>query len=103
MKDRIPSTGQEGRVLITPEDGSPEFHATIAMADNPTEVGTYLNKATLLSDKVTAILFNSPSGNEVPADALKELAMISNTIWHQLAAYKTAGSYTWTAPDLFDG
>lgn len=48
MKDRIPK--YKGRVLITPEDGSKPFHATVARADEPLEVGTPLNKATLLSD-----------------------------------------------------
>lgn len=50
MYDRIPTPGREGRVLITPEDGSPSFYATIAMADNPLQEGTPLSKATVLAD-----------------------------------------------------
>lgn len=33
-----------GRVLVQPEDGSPAFYATITRADNPTQVGTPMNK-----------------------------------------------------------
>lgn len=50
MQDRQPTPGQEGRVLITPEDGSPAYYAKVKMADNPTQDGTPLNKSTLLQD-----------------------------------------------------
>lgn len=50
MEDRVPTPGQEGRVLITPEDGSAPFYAKVEMADNPTQAGTPLIKETLLQD-----------------------------------------------------
>lgn len=50
MQDRIPTSGQEGRVLITPEIGGAPYYAKIEMADNPTQEGTPLTKSTLLQD-----------------------------------------------------
>ena len=50
MQDRVPTAGQEGRVLITPENGGAAYYAKIQMADNPTQDGTPLNKSTLLQD-----------------------------------------------------
>lgn len=75
MNDRIPTPGQEGRVLITPENGSP-FFATLAMADNPTQPGTPINKRTLLTDP-TAALFGF--GNEA----------VPNTIFDWIGRYNT--------------
>lgn len=54
MQDRIPVN--PGRVLITPENGSASYYATMTRADNPTQEGTPLNKASLLKD-ATAALF----------------------------------------------
>ena len=65
MEDRIPTPGQEGRVLITPEDGSAPFYAKITMADNPTNLGTALNKETLLQDATEAELFGSANNRTV--------------------------------------
>lgn len=53
MKDRIPT--YPGRVTITPENGT-AYTATIARNDDPTQVGTPLNTATLLSDTTAANL-----------------------------------------------
>ena len=78
MQDRVPTPGQEGRVLITPENGSP-YYAKIAMADNPTPAGTPLNKDTLLKD-ATAALYGLGT-DAVPDDVL---ALLSNS-----ALYKT--------------
>lgn len=72
MEDRQPSPGQEGRVLITPEDSSEPFYATIAMADNPTKEGTPINKATLLSDTTAQVLGLNPTTGTVD-QALKRL------------------------------
>lgn len=55
MKDRIPS--KAGRVLITPENETPAFYATVSMADEPTEIGTPPTKNNLLKDS-TAALFD---------------------------------------------
>lgn len=73
MKDRIPVN--PGRVLITPENGSAAFYATMTRADNPTQEGTPINKNTLLKD-ATAALFGL-GGDAVPDDVLKKLRPIS--------------------------
>ena len=78
MQDRVPTPGQEGRVLITPENGSP-YYAKIEMADNPTQVGTPLNMATLLKNS-TAALFRLPS-DAVPDDVLAYLGQYSQYWW----------------------
>ena len=64
MQDRIPTPGQEGRVLITPESGSP-YYAKIEMADNPTQAGTPLNKETLLQDSTEAEIFGDTANRTV--------------------------------------
>ena len=46
MKDRVPSN--PGRVLVTPENGSEAYYATITRSDNPIQEGTPINKNTLL-------------------------------------------------------
>lgn len=51
MQDRV--SANPGRVLITPESGD-AYYATIERADNPTVVGTPLNKANLLTDATAA-------------------------------------------------
>lgn len=64
-------------MLITPEDGSGAFYATLALADNPTVVGTPLNAANLLS-QATASLYGLLS-NATPDDAfVKAKSMIDN-------------------------
>lgn len=73
MDDRISTIGQEGRMLITPEDGSTPFYAKIEMADNPTQEGTALNKANLLQDE-TCVLLDLPT-TSVPNDAFAKLAL----------------------------
>ena len=67
MKNRVPAN--PGRVLITPEDGSAAFYATVTRADNPTEEGDPLSKETLLTDATAALysLDTSAKPNEVLA------------------------------------
>ena len=65
MEDRIPTPGQEGRMLITPEDGSAPYYVKITMADNPTNPGTPLNKETLLQDATETALFGSANNRTV--------------------------------------
>ncbi len=48
--DRVP--GSPGRVMITPEDGSVPYYATVTSADNPIEEGTPINKE--LFDSIAA-------------------------------------------------
>ena len=80
MEDRIPTPGQEGRVLITPENGSP-YYAKIAMADNPTQAGTPLNKDTLLKD-ATAGLYGLGS-DAVPDDVLSLVGKYNQHWWRR--------------------
>lgn len=86
MTDRIPATGQEGRVLITPESGEP-FYAKIQMADNPTEAGTPLNKANLLTDATAAAL--GLAGDPTVDDAFNALAKQAM----QYDTYTGSGNY----------
>lgn len=96
MLDRIPTTGQEGRVLVTPENGGAPFYAKIQMADNPTQEGTPLNKNSLLKD-ATAALFGL-GANAVPDDVLSEIKTLiaNNTTLANTKAEIATGSYTGT-------
>lgn len=86
MKDRIPK--DPGRVLITPENGSTPFYATMTRADNPEQEGTPLNKNSLLKD-TTAALFGLGT-DALPDDVLRKIASdIPNLyVWK-----KTGASY----------
>lgn len=80
MKDRIPTPGKEGRMLITPEVGGTSFYAIVTMADDPVEAGTPLSKANLLSDAV-ATSYGLPSSPEPTVDlALFKAANFGKTI-----------------------
>lgn len=81
MQDRVPTPGQEGRVLITPENGSSPFYAKVEMADNPTQPGTPLNKATLLKD-ATALLFGLTT-EAVPDDVFALLERFNNGLGNE--------------------
>lgn len=70
MDDRIPT--KPGRMKITPEDGSPAYYATVEMADEPTQVGTALNKENLLSDPVAMAVGLTASA--VPDDMFDVMA-----------------------------
>ena len=65
MQDRTPTPGQEGRVFITPENGSAPFYAKVEMADNPTNPGTPLTKETLLQDSTEVEIFGNASNRTV--------------------------------------
>lgn len=71
MQDRVPTAGQQGRVLITPEDGSAPFYARVSMADNPTQPGTPFSKETMLKD-ATAALFGLDA-TAVPDDVFNAI------------------------------
>ena len=81
MYDRIPTPGQEGRMLISPDGGTP-YYATVAMADNPTQEGTLINKATLLKD-ATAALFGLGT-NAVPDDVHNWVGQYATHWWSVL-------------------
>lgn len=76
MKDRIPVN--PGRVLITPEDGSTAFYATMTRADNPTQEGDKLNKATLLKDATAALYNLDPTA--VPDDVFAVIRTIIDDV-----------------------
>ena len=76
MQDRTPTPGQDGRVKITPEDGSTPFYAKVEMADNPTEPGTPYNKQAVLQDITCELLGLPPTS--VPNDAFFRLALPSD-------------------------
>lgn len=62
MKDRVPT--QPGRVKLTHADGTSEY-ATLERADEPTQTGTPINKATLFSSAN-----EERFGCELPSEAL---------------------------------
>ena len=78
MQDRQPTPGQEGRVLITPENGSP-YYAVMEMADNPIRTGTPLNAANLLSDETAEQLGLNASDNPTPDDAFRSIYKVGDT------------------------
>lgn len=43
VQDRVPT--EPGRMLVTPEDGSPAYYAYLTRADEPIKEGTPINKA----------------------------------------------------------
>lgn len=94
MQDRVPVN--PGRVLITPENGSAAYYATMTRADNPTQEGTPLNKASLLKD-ATAALFGLGT-DAVPDDALSAIKTLidgANANANAKAKFAT-GSYRGT-------
>ena len=60
------------------------------------QVGDALNKANLLPDGIVTA-FGLPGSNPQVKDGISRLP------WHKIREWTTAGSYTWTAPDLFNG
>lgn len=72
MKDRIPSPGKAGRVLVEPEGGGAPYYAVLRMADDPVEDGTALSKANLLSDETAQYLLLEEA-DPTPNDALRQI------------------------------
>lgn len=93
MLDRVPVN--PGRVLITPENGSAAYYATMTRADNPTQEGTPLNKASLLKD-ATAALFGLGT-DAVPDDVFAFLGQYNQHTWKRRAV---AGSYALVKGDV---
>lgn len=81
MKDRIPSPDKAGRVLITPEDGSTPFYATIAMADEPLQEGTELSSTTLLRE--TTVARYGMDQETVPDDVFNALSPLARYHWRR--------------------
>lgn len=78
MQDRIPL--YPGRVKMTPVAGQANTFDMVR-ADDPTQAGTPLNKATLLKD-ATAALFGLGTG-AVPDDVLAELGKYKQYWWRR--------------------
>lgn len=93
MKNRVPAN--PGRVLITPEDGSAAFYATVTRADNPTEAGDPLSKETLLTD-ATAELYGLDA-TAVPDEVLAAARSLIST------AQSTADSKCKIVPGSYTG
>ena len=91
MQDRLPN--KPGRILITPEDGSAPFYATITRADEPLQEGDALNKANLLKDQTAARY--GKGNNAVPDDILAQIATeLDRYSFAQASGLKMAyGSY----------
>lgn len=85
MQDRIPL--YPGRVKMTPVAGQANTYDMVR-ADDPTQAGTPLNKATLLKD-ATAALFGLGTG-AVPDDVLAELGKYKQYWWKRRVP-KTTG------------
>lgn len=85
MQDRIPL--YPGRVKMTPVAGQANTFDMVR-ADDPTQPGTPLNKATLLKD-ATAALFGLGTG-AVPDDVLAELGKYKQYWWRRRVP-KTTG------------
>ena len=94
MKNRVPAN--PGRVLITPEDGSAAFYATVTRADNPTEAGDPLSKETLLKDATAALygLDATAVPDEVLAAARSLISTAQSTADSKCKI--VSGSYTGT-------
>lgn len=70
MTDRLPTPGKEGRVKIVAEDGT-IIRGVLTMDDDPLDIGTPLNKATLLKDDTAAL--SGLGSDAVPDDVLRVL------------------------------
>ena len=75
---------------ITPENGQAAYYATVEMADDPSEIGTPLNKSTLLKD-ATASLFGL-GATALPDDVLKKISQEISSVKSNNAKFAN-GSY----------
>ena len=99
MKDRIPT--YPGRFIISPVAGQTNTF-TLTLVDGATEPGTPLNKATLLSDAAAAAVWralNAPA-DPLPSEALERLGSL---LWRPVTSFDTAGTHTFSVPDIFAG
>ena len=93
MKDRIPL--YPGRVTLTPVSGQANTY-DLTRADQPTQEGTPLSKASLLKD-ATAALYGLPN-TAVPDDAFKELGVFKRDlanyyVWAKIAQTVNNGAF----------
>lgn len=100
MIDRVPT--YPGRVVLTPVSGQANTY-DLTRADDPTEAGTPLNKATLLSDN-TALMFDEAGmtlTDETVSEALEMLASVSGNlapVVAELVSYTGTGTNGATSP-----
>ena len=95
MKNRQPTPGKEGRVLIRFEDGTAKY-ATISMADDPIAEGDPIDKSTLLKDATAALygLDATAVPDEVLAAARSLISTAQSTADSKCKI--VSGSYTGT-------
>lgn len=91
MQDRVPL--YPGRVTLTPVSGQANTY-DLTRADQPTQEGTPLNKASLLKD-ATAALFGLGT-DAVPDDVIAYLGKYAEYWWKRYAV--TPATYTLTPP-----
>lgn len=101
MLDRVPVN--PGRVLVTPENGGAAYYATLTRADNPTQEGTPLNKASLLKDTTAALLGGDSS--MVPDEAFVALKNLIGVLDAEVSGLPRieSGSYTGTGYNAGSG
>lgn len=92
MQDRV--SLYPGRVKLEPVAGQANLY-DLTRADQPTQEGTPLNKASLLKD-TTAALF-ALGADALPDDALAKIGSLTFG-WRLLQAYKVAGAYEFEVP-----
>lgn len=113
MQNRIPT--YPGRVTLTPVTGQTNTY-DLVRADEPTEAGTPLNKATLLSDDAVTALTGAglTLDEDTPSGAFEAIAGVignnANAPKMEIKTYDGAGNYGSShpcslsfsfAPDLF--
>jgi len=100
MTDRIPTKVLANGAIrygVYDDSGALLRYEYIKPEDEPTVEGTPLNVAALYSDAVAKI--HGLTSAAVPSDGFTAAARLTG--WQKLAGYTTAGTYTWTAPDMY--
>ena len=94
MQDRI--ANHPNRWVLTPVAGQTNTY-DFTRADDPTQVGTPLNKATFLTDDTAAaIALLTGTTPDLPTEALDELASLLSGMGISGIAHIETGSYTGT-------
>lgn len=93
MKDRVPR--YPGRVTLTPVEGQANTYDMVR-ADEPTEAGTPLNTASLLSAATSQNIFGDNSNLHTPDEAFRALISFISTGTTKTDVIET--SQTWEAP-----
>lgn len=94
------------RYQLTKVPGTDDIYDLIPAPGTITAEGTMINKASLLTDETAqAYGFTAEElAGVVPDDVFMSLLdKTQQTGWKLIQSYTTAGSFTWTVPDLFNG